>query len=60
MKKLLAKYIRVERVSTGSFMSYILEEPVDLMDTEDYVETHLPGWDLIWGSMFPEDNNDEL
>lgn len=62
MRKLQAKYIRVERRFTGSFLNYTLDKSIDFEEMDDFVEKMLPGWDVVWGSMFPDDitmeNND--
>ena len=56
MRKLQAQYIRVERRTTGSFLNYPLIVPIDFEEMDGFVEQIFPGWDVVWGSMFPDGN----
>jgi hypothetical protein len=52
-------HIRVDREDTDSYMSYRLEEPMRWDElTDEYIDTILPGWELI-GCMSEEDMEED-
>ena len=58
MSKMLVQYLRLERESTGSFMTYKLFSPTGFVLAEHIVKQNLPGWDLIHGCIENPDDED--
>jgi predicted ATP-dependent Lon-type protease len=41
------EYARLERPSTGSFMTYRLPDGIHDDQVDEWVEQYLPGWEVI-------------
>ena len=53
--KQAVEYLRMERESTGSFMTYKLPKRMPFSYACDWVESQLPGWEVIHGCIFDPD-----
>jgi len=53
--KQAVEYVRMERASTGSFMTYKLPKRMPFSYACDWAESELPGWEVIHGCIFNPD-----
>lgn len=49
-------WLRLERPSTGSWLTYRLDSPMEFGDTDRYVQKMLPGWEVVSGSPVKPEN----
>jgi hypothetical protein len=42
-------FVRLERVKTGSWMTYEFPYPMDFIEGEEFLKVQLPGWEIASG-----------
>lgn len=55
MKKDHIEYVRLERASTGSWMTFRLPKMMHLEDSYLWIHDNLPGWEFVQGCVVNPD-----